>query len=83
MKLSNFRLTATHRGKEWPYRHEYFAVVDVETRRFFLFKKTERRLICRKANEISWFFADTGVITPGWQAENLARAWVANGGAPC
>lgn len=83
MKLSNFKLIDVRRGKDWPHWDEYFATVDVENRAFFFFKKTRKRVICRKASQINWFFVDTGETTPGWQAENSARAWVANGGALC
>ena len=78
MKLTNFKLVET-RGRS-ALNWEYFAEVDVETRPFpFLKKRVETRKI-RKEYVGAWHFVDTGVFTPEYQAENLARAWTAQTG---
>lgn len=76
MELSNFVLTQK-KGKsvlDW----EFFAEVDVTTGALW-WKKTERKKI-RKEYGGDWHFTDTGKFTPGFQAEELARAWKAKTG---
>jgi hypothetical protein len=73
MKLSEFVLTHTN-GKS-PLDWEYFADVSVTTGALW-WKRTERRKIWREYAG-SWHFVDTGEFTPGFQAENLARAYAA------
>lgn len=72
MKLSNFKLLEVENfGNFNPVR--VIAEVDVTTG--FIFKKTKKREICRE--NWFWFFTDTGKYTPGLQAEELERAFVA------
>ena len=73
MKLSEFVLTHT-KGNN-PTNWEYFADVYVTTGALW-WKKTERCKIRRKYAG-SWHFVDTGKFTPGFQAEDLARAYAA------
>jgi hypothetical protein len=73
MKLSNFVLIRTKGNSCIDF--EYFAEVDVTTGSLW-WKKTTRKTI--KRNYIgSWHFTDTGKFTPGFQAEELERAWKA------
>ena len=78
MKLTNFKLVET-KGSS-PLDWEYFAEVDVETRPFPFFKKYIKTRKMRREFVGAWHFVDTGEFTPGWQAENLARAWEAQTG---
>lgn len=79
MKLSNFKLVKT-KGKN-SLDYEFFAEVDVTTG-FLCWKKTERKIIRREYAGF-WHFTDTGKHCPGFQAENLARAWKAQTGEEC
>ncbi|MCK5604478.1 hypothetical protein KAR91_21490 [Candidatus Pacearchaeota archaeon] len=78
MKLTNFKLVET-KGTG-PLTWEYFATVDVETRPFPFWKKCVETRKIRKEFACAWHFVDTGEFTPGWEAENLARAWTAQMG---
>ena len=73
MTLSEFVLTHT-KGKKALDR-EYFADVSVTTGALW-WKRTERHKIRRDYTGF-WHFVDTGKFTPGFQAENLARAYAA------
>lgn len=78
MKLSNFVLT--HIKGRNALDLEYFAEVDVvKTTGALWWKKTtlERRGIHRTFMG-AWHFTDNGEFTPGFQAEQLERAWEAN-----
>lgn len=77
MKISNFRLIVTHHGS-WIGEKEYHASVDVETG-YLWWKKTEKLEIRRKYAGM-WYFVETGIFTPGFEVENLARAWTAKTG---
>lgn len=79
MKLSNFVLEETI-GSCLSDR-AYLASVDVETGFFFWKKKTKRKI--RREYGSYWYFVDSGEFVPGFQAENLARAWTAQTGEQC
>ena len=76
MKFSNFTLDKTEGNSptSWVYR----ASVDVETGMLF-WKKKERKTIRREYCG-HWHFVDTGKFTPGYDVEELARAWTAQTG---
>jgi len=65
MKLSEFVLNEPRK-----------ATVTVTTGLLW-WKKVERKRISRQIGAGSWFFVDSGEYTPGFQAENLARAYEA------
>lgn len=73
MKLSEFVLTHTKGNSLMDL--EYFADVSVTTGALW-WKKTECRKIHRNYAG-SWHFVDTGKFTPGFQAEELERAYKA------
>lgn len=74
MKLSEFFLTKTEKDSlGWPNR--YFAEVAVTTGAIF-WKKKEYRQITRTVPGM-WYFVDNGEFTPGIQAEQLERAYIA------
>ena len=76
MKLSNFRLLEVF-GKsalDWKFN----ALVDVE--KGVLFFKRKTTVIIHKQYGGTWFFADTGKFTPGYDVEELVRSFVATHG---
>ena len=72
MRLSEFVLTKTINADA--FCREYFAQVTVTTG-YLWWKKSQRRTI--HLQHVFWFFVDTGVPTPGLQAEYLARSYQA------
>lgn len=76
MKLSNFKLLEVQGVTRMD--RKYVAEVNVTTG-YLWWKKTEPRKIVKKFAG-SWFFADTGKFTPGFDAEELERAWNATPG---
>lgn len=75
MKITNFKLIK----QGYVFGGNATAEVDVETVSGVLFwkkKKTSTRLISREYAS-SWFFADTGEWTPGFQVDALERSWKA------
>jgi len=75
MKLSNFELIEVTGSSALNFR--FRARVDVTT--WLIFKKTRE---ISKVYGGYWFFVDTGKYTPGWEAENLARAFEVRAGKP-
>lgn len=73
MKLSNFRVLSE---RQLGYGADIFAQVDVTTGSLW-WKKTETRTINKPPAGVFWFFVDSGVFTPGYQAEMLFNAWEA------
>ena len=70
MKISDFELLGTiGEGLE----KVYFAEVTVTLTRFLWFTSA-RRQIFREIGS-PWFFADTGTLCPGYQCQQLERAW--------
>lgn len=70
MKLTEFVLTEIVGSR--PSEMEYFA--DVTVIEGLLFKKYSRRKIHREF-ATHWHFVDSGEYTPGYQAEELERAF--------
>jgi len=73
MKISNFELVET-KGSD-SLDKQFLATVDVETG--FLWWKKTKNVKIRKKFACHWFFEETGKWTPGWEVEDLARAWTA------
>lgn len=68
MKLSNFReLTLLPGGTK-------IAKVDVETGSFW-FKRKITETIAQDKYSVYWYFVSTGGFTPGYQAEQLSKAY--------
>lgn len=70
MKISDFELLGTVSND---CEKVYLAEVTVTSRRFFWFASTRRRIVREVGGP--WIFADTGEFCPGYQCQQLERAW--------
>ena len=78
MEISNFKLVDVI-GKS-PIDLKYKALVDVTTKKGLLRKKITEQKEVFKTYAGSWYFIDSGELTPGYQVENLVRKLVAEKG---
>lgn len=75
MKITNFELV--ERTGQTALNWRFKALVDVT--RGIIFKKTTREYICKEYAGF-WYFCDTGKFTPGTEAEDACRVYMAING---
>lgn len=75
MRFNNFQLThvSGKSASDWKFK----ATVDVTTG--FIFKKTLRREISKDYGS-NWYFIDNGKFCPGFEVDELARAYAGRRG---
>lgn len=83
MKISNFRDYTKipgfgHSKTTQRLTAVEYAIVDVETTKFFFFKRKEVRAIYRRAGGIFWKFSNTDKYTPDDVVENLHNEYNGN-----
>lgn len=81
MRLSEFELVeTTHDGERYGNGSKTFIATITVTKGFLFFKKVTRVKVFKHYLNVDWRFLEGGKHTPGFQCENLARAYAAQNG---